>query len=45
MNFGLVLKKGGSKISTRAGETPKLMDLLTEAKDRAKAQLEARFEA
>ena len=36
MNFGLVLGKGGSKISTRAGQTPKLMDLLEEAKIRAK---------
>ena len=31
MNFGLVLGKDGSKIKSRSGETPKLMDLLDEA--------------
>jgi arginyl-tRNA synthetase len=38
--IGLVQGKGGGKIKTRAGDTPKLSDLLTEGVDRARAILD-----
>jgi arginyl-tRNA synthetase len=41
--FGLVQGKDGKKLSTRAGETIKLKDLLDEAIDRARADLEKRL--
>lgn len=44
MGFGLVLGKDGQKIKTRKGETAKLMDLIDEAKDRAKKELQSREE-
>jgi arginyl-tRNA synthetase len=42
--FGLVLDKHGKKYKTRSGETVKLKDLLDEAIDRARADLEARLQ-
>jgi arginyl-tRNA synthetase len=41
--FGLVQGKDGKKLSTRAGETIKLKDLLDEAIDRAREDLEKRL--
>jgi arginyl-tRNA synthetase len=41
--FGLVQGKDGKKLSTRAGETIKLKDLLDEAIERARADLEKRL--
>ncbi len=41
--FGLVLGKDGKKLSTRAGKTIKLKDLLDEAVERARTDLEARI--
>jgi arginyl-tRNA synthetase len=41
--FGLVQGKDGKKLSTRAGETIKLKDLLDEAIDRARADLDKRL--
>jgi arginyl-tRNA synthetase len=41
--FGLVLGKDGKKLSTRAGKTIKLKDLLDEAIQRARADVEARI--
>jgi arginyl-tRNA synthetase len=38
--IGLVQGKGGGKIKTRAGDTPKLSDLLAEGVDRARAILD-----
>ena len=38
--IGLVQGKGGGKIKTRAGDTPKLSDLLSEGVDRARAILD-----
>ncbi len=43
--FGLVLGKDGKKLSTRAGKTIKLKDLLDEAVDRARTDLETRITA
>mmetsp|Transcript_26366 Transcript_26366/g.23283 ORF Transcript_26366/g.23283 Transcript_26366/m.23283 type:complete len:453 (-) Transcript_26366:12-1370(-) len=43
MGFGLVSDKDGQKFKTRSGETVKLVDLLDEAKNRAKAQLQTRM--
>ncbi|MEM7593872.1 MAG: arginine--tRNA ligase, partial [Cyanobacteria bacterium P01_A01_bin.83] len=43
--FGLVLGKDGKRIKTRAGDTVKLKDLLDEAVDHARAELEARLKA
>jgi len=40
--FGLVLGPDGKKLKTRSGETVRLKDLLDEAVDRARAQLEER---
>ncbi|BAQ63881.1 arginine--tRNA ligase [Geminocystis sp. NIES-3709] len=42
--FGLVLAEDGKKIKTRSGETIRLKDLLDEAIDRAKKDLENRLE-
>lgn len=42
--FGLVLAEDGKKIKTRSGETIRLKDLLNEAVDRAKKDLENRLE-
>ncbi|MEB3831462.1 arginine--tRNA ligase [Phormidium sp. CCY1219] len=41
--FGLVLGEGGKKLKTREGETVRLRDLLHEAVDRARADLETRL--
>ena len=41
--FGLVLGEDGKKLKTRSGEAIKLKDLLNEAIDRVRADLEARF--
>jgi arginyl-tRNA synthetase len=41
--FGLVLTESGQKIKTRSGETIRLKDLLTEAVNRAKKDLETRL--
>ena len=41
--FGLVLGKDGKRIKTRSGETVKLKDLLDEAIERAKNDLETRL--
>ena len=41
--FGLVLGPDGKKFKTRSGETEKLMDLLTEAIDRARAIIRERL--
>jgi arginyl-tRNA synthetase len=43
--FGLVLGKDGKRIKTRSGETVKLKDLLDEAVDYARAELEIRLKA
>ena len=43
--FGLVLGKDGKRIKTRSGETVKLKDLLDEAVDRARKDLETRLKA
>jgi arginyl-tRNA synthetase len=43
--FGLVLGKDGKRIKTRSGETFKLKDLLDEAVDYARAELETRLKA
>ena len=43
MGFGMVLGENGGKIKTREGKSVKLMDLLDEAANRAKKQLEERF--
>lgn len=40
VHIGLVQGKGGGKIKTRAGDTPKLSDLLSEGVDRARAILD-----
>ena len=43
MGFGLVLKKGGTKISTsEGGPMDRLMDLISEAQDRAFKQIKSR---
>ncbi|WP_019508147.1 arginine--tRNA ligase [Pleurocapsa sp. PCC 7319] len=42
--FGLVLGKDGKRIKTRSGETVKLKDLLDEAIERAKKDLETRLQ-
>ena len=42
--FGLVLAENGKKIKTRSGETIRLKDLLDEAVNRAKKDLENRLE-
>lgn len=42
--FGLVLGKDGKRIKTRSGETVKLKDLLDEAIERAKNDLETRLQ-
>ncbi|WP_460193916.1 arginine--tRNA ligase [Thermosynechococcus sp. FA-CM-4201] len=41
--FGLVLGEDGKRLKTRAGETIRLMDLLTEAIARSRADLEQRL--
>jgi arginyl-tRNA synthetase len=41
--FGLVLGKDGKRIKTRSGETTKLKDLLDEAIDRARLDIETRL--
>lgn len=43
MPFGLVLGADGKKFKTRTGESVKLMDLIDEAKDRAKKDLLGRL--
>ncbi len=43
--FGLVLGEDGKKFRTRAGETVRLKDLLTEAVRRAEEDIQARFQA
>jgi len=43
MPFGLVLGADGKKFKTRSGENVKLFDLLDEARDRAKKDLESRM--
>ena len=43
--FGLVLGKDGKKLSTRAGKTIKLKNLLDEAVDRARADLKTRIQS
>jgi arginyl-tRNA synthetase len=42
--FGLVQGEDGKKLKTRSGETVRLKDLLEEASDRARADLEARLQ-
>ena len=42
MGFGLVLSENGEKMKTRNGKNVKLMDLLDEAKDKAKSELDTR---
>lgn len=42
--FGLVLSESGKKIKTRSGETIRLKDLLDEAVNRAKKDLETRLQ-
>ncbi|CAD7952683.1 unnamed protein product [Amoebophrya sp. A25] len=42
MSFGMVLGEDGRRFRTRSGETVKLEDLLDEAKERAKTELEKR---
>lgn len=44
VGFGLVLGSDGKKFKTRAGDTEKLIDLLTEAIDRAKVILQEKME-
>ncbi|MBF2027316.1 MAG: arginine--tRNA ligase [Oscillatoriales cyanobacterium C42_A2020_001] len=43
--FGLVQGEDGKKLKTRSGETVRLRDLLDEAVDRARADLETRIQA
>lgn len=43
VSFGLVLGPDGKKFKTRSGETEKLMDLLTEAVDRARKVIVERY--
>jgi arginyl-tRNA synthetase len=43
VGFGLVLGADGKKFKTRSGETEKLIDLLTEAVDRARAMVKERL--
>lgn len=43
--FGLVLGEDGKKLKTRSGDTPKLKDLLTEAIERSRADLEQRLQS
>ncbi|MBF8263768.1 MAG: argS [Parachlamydiales bacterium] len=43
VGFGLVLGEDGKKFKTRSGETEKLIDLLTEAIDRAKKVVQERL--
>lgn len=43
VGFGLVLGADGKKLKTRSGETEKLIDLLTEAVDRAKELIKERL--
>ncbi|OKH33908.1 arginine--tRNA ligase [[Phormidium ambiguum] IAM M-71] len=43
VSFGLVLGEDNKKLKTRSGETVRLKDLLDEAIDRARADLEARL--
>jgi arginyl-tRNA synthetase len=43
VGFGLVLGADGKKFKTRSGETEKLIDLLTEAVDRARAMIQERL--
>jgi arginyl-tRNA synthetase len=43
VTFGVVLGVDGKKFKTRSGDTEKLIDLLTEAVDRAKAIVEERL--
>ena len=40
--FGLVLGEGGGKLKTRSGDSPKLIDLLDEAMERAAAAVAAK---
>lgn len=44
MGFGLVLNEQGERMATRAGKSVKLMELLDEARDRAKQELTSRVE-
>jgi arginyl-tRNA synthetase len=43
VGFGLVLGSDGKKFKTRSGETEKLIDLLTEAVDRARVMVQERL--
>jgi len=43
--FGLVLGEDGKKLKTRSGDTPKLKDLLAEAIDRSRADVEQRLQS
>ena len=43
MGFGIVKGEDGTRIKTRSGKSVKLMDLLDEATQRAKKQLQERF--
>lgn len=43
MGFGVILGEDGKRMKTRSGKTVKLMMLLDEAKEKAKAQLLERF--
>lgn len=43
LGFGLVLGPDGKKFKTRSGETEKLIDLLTEAVDRARLMVQERL--
>ena len=43
LGFGLVLGADGKKLKTRSGETEKLIDLLLEAVDRARAMIQERL--
>jgi arginyl-tRNA synthetase len=43
MPFGLVQGEGGKRLKTRAGDTPKLKDLLDEGVERARADLQGRL--
>lgn len=45
MGFGIILGEDGKRMKTRHGKTVKLMDLLDESRDRAKAQLVSRLQA
>ena len=42
MGFGVILGEDGKKFKTRNGINVKLLDLLTEAKEKALAQLKSR---